>query len=94
MQEPKNLQGWEIDQINWNLTHKWAMNEQNAHAQKKLYNKIRSMPSKSSATTLAVVRPVNKMWYTRIWVFKYNIFLQTIHNQPEILRVDDKYTYV
>ena len=37
------------------------MNEQNAHAQKKLYNKIRSMPSKSSATTLSVVPPVNKM---------------------------------
>ena len=32
------LQGWEIDQINWNLTHKWAMNEQNAQTQKKRYN--------------------------------------------------------
>ena len=37
------------------------MNEQNAQAQKKLYNKIRSMPSKSSASTLSVVLPVNKM---------------------------------
>ena len=49
--DPKKLQEWEIDQINWNLIHKWAMNEQNAQAQKKLYNKIRSMPSKSSAAT-------------------------------------------
>ena len=28
------------------MTHKWAMNEQNAQAQKKLYNKIRSIKSK------------------------------------------------
>ena len=34
------------------------MNEQNAQAQKKLYNK---MPSKSSASTLSVVPPLNKM---------------------------------
>ena len=50
MQGPKNLQGREIDQINWNLIQKWAMNKQNAQALKKLYNKIRSMSSKSSAT--------------------------------------------
>ena len=49
--DPKKLQGWEIGQINWNLTHTWAMNEQHAQAQKKLYNKIRYMPSKSSAVT-------------------------------------------
>ena len=47
----KNFKGEKIDQINWNLTHKWPMHEQNAQAQKKLYNKIRSMPSKSSAAT-------------------------------------------
>ena len=29
----------------------YAMNEQNAQAQKKIHNKIRSMPSKSSAAT-------------------------------------------
>ena len=40
-----------MDQINWNLTEKWAMNEQNAQAEKKLYNKMRSMQSKSSAAT-------------------------------------------
>ena len=43
------------------------MNEQNAQAQKKIYNKIRSMPSKSSAA-------VNKMWYSRILKLKYKIF--------------------
>ena len=32
MQGPKKIQGWEMDQINWNLTEKWAMNEQNAQA--------------------------------------------------------------
>ena len=37
------------------------MNEQNAQAQKKLYNKIRSMSSKLSAATLSVVPSVNKM---------------------------------
>ena len=31
--------------------HKLPMNEQNAQAQKKLYNKIRSTPSKSLAAT-------------------------------------------
>ena len=31
--------------------HKWAMNAQNPQAQKNLYNKIGSMPSKSSAAT-------------------------------------------
>ena len=36
MQASKKLEGWEIDQINWNLTPKWAMNVQNAQAQKKL----------------------------------------------------------
>ena len=43
------------------------------------------------------VPSVNKMWYTRIWVLQYKIFpsnLQTGHNHPEILRVDDKYIYV
>ena len=44
--DAKKLQGWD-----WNLTHKWVMNEQNAQAQKKPYNKIRSMPLKSLATT-------------------------------------------
>ena len=47
----KKLQEWDIDQINWNLTHKWAMNEQNAQAQKKLSNKIKYMPSKPLAET-------------------------------------------
>ena len=37
------------------------MNEQNAQAQKKLYNKIRSVPSKSSAAAWSVVPSVNKM---------------------------------
>ena len=37
------------------------MKEQNAQAQKKLYNKISSVPAKSSASTLSVVPPVNKM---------------------------------
>ena len=37
------------------------MNEQNVQAQKKLYNKIRSMPSKPSTATQPVVPPVNKM---------------------------------
>ena len=38
------------------------MNEQNdAQAQKKLYNKIRFMPSKSSAPTWSVVLSVNRM---------------------------------
>ena len=46
-----NLQRWEIDQINWNLKHKCTMNEWNAPAQNKLYNEIRSMPSKFSAET-------------------------------------------
>ena len=30
MQGHKKLQGWEADQVNWNLTHKWAIIEQNA----------------------------------------------------------------
>ena len=64
--------------------HKWAMNEENAQTQKKLYNR-RSMPSKSSAATYSVASSVNKMWYTRIWVLKFIIFLQTSHNHPEIL---------
>ena len=52
MQGPKTLKGEKkIEKINWNLTHKWVMNEQNAQAQKKLYNKKRSVPSKSSAAT-------------------------------------------
>ena len=33
------------------VTHKRAMNKQKAQTQKKLYIKIRSMPSKSSAAT-------------------------------------------
>ena len=70
MQGPKKRKGWEIDQINWKLIHKWAMNEQNAQAQKKLYDKIRSMPSKSSAATYSAVLSVHKMWYSRIWVLK------------------------
>ena len=37
------------------------MKEQNAQAQKKLYNKIRFIPLKSSASTLSVVLPVDKM---------------------------------
>ena len=49
--DPKKLQGWGIHQINLNLIHKWAMNEQNAQAQNKLYNKKKSMKSKSSAAT-------------------------------------------
>ena len=34
-----------------NLTGKWAVNEQNAQPEKKLYNKISHMPSKSSVET-------------------------------------------
>ena len=37
------------------------MNEQNAQAQEKLYNKIRSVPPKPSAATQTVVPSVNKM---------------------------------
>ena len=37
------------------------MNEQNAQAQKKLYNKIRSVPSKSSAAIYFVVPSLNKV---------------------------------
>ena len=37
------------------------MDEQNAKAQMKRYNKIKTMPSKSSAATQPVVLPVNKM---------------------------------
>ena len=37
------------------------MNEQDAQAQKKLYNKIRPMPSKSSTATEFVVPSVYKM---------------------------------
>ena len=37
------------------------MNEQNEQAQKKLYNKIRSMSSNSSAATQSVVPSVNEM---------------------------------
>ena len=37
------------------------MNEQNAQSQKKLNNKIRSKPSKSSAATKSVVPSVSKM---------------------------------
>ena len=37
------------------------MNEQNAQAQKKLYNKIRSMPSQYVAATQSVVPSVNKL---------------------------------
>ena len=50
------------------------MNEQNAQGQKKLYNKIRSIPSKSNRPDLTLFsRPITT---------------------PEIIRVDDKYTYV
>ena len=55
------------------------MNEENAQAQNKFYNKIRSMPSKSSAATWSMVPSVNKMWYSRIWVLKYTFFPS---NQP------------
>ena len=75
----EKLQGWEIDQINWNLTHKWEINEQNVEAQKKIYNTIRFMPSKSSAAIKSVVPSVNKMWYHRIGVSKFKIFPS---NQP------------
>ena len=37
------------------------MNEQNAKTEKKLFKKIRSMPSKFSAATLSVVLSVNKI---------------------------------
>ena len=51
------------------------MNEQNAQAQKKLYNKIRSMSSKSSAATLSVVPSVNKMRLIYMnCVLKYKTF--------------------
>ena len=46
--------------------HKRAMNEQNAQAQKKLYYKMWSMPSKYSAATLSVAPSVKKMLYTQI----------------------------
>ena len=86
----KNLQGWEIDQINWNLTHKWAMNQQNAQVQKKLYNKVYAIRIFSCDIVWGYVSKQNVI-YTNL---SKRFFLQTSHKQPGILRVDDKYTYV
>ena len=46
---------------NWVLPIHSSLNEQNVQAQKKLYNKIRSMPSKSSTAIKSTVPLVNKM---------------------------------
>ena len=52
MQEPKKTSkvGDRWNQLKL-ACRKWAMNEQNAQAQKKLYNKTRSMLSRSLAVT-------------------------------------------
>ena len=72
------------------------MNEQNAQTQKKLYNKMRSMPSKSSAATFCGSATKQNVIFTSLNIkvknisFKPAIFMQAIDIARSRIRIVTK----